>query len=217
MDCTSPSTLIGSAWGIPSIPSLSLDGVASTDLDHRTGKRNIYKFGGTSVGSPPRLCGLVRIIREERNRVHAVVVSAMGDTTDYLLDAVDAAARGDDQAALKVVDGLVALSIENAHETQRLVQQETGATGEVEDLTSLIVDFFKPLRELLFGICLLQEKTLAALDTVLSFGERMSAQIVAVRAALYWYFPTPWFSRVLADAVAALDECWSRRRLRGCA
>lgn len=35
------------------------------------------------------------------------------------------------------------------------------------------------LRELLFGICLLQEQTAAATDTVLSFGERISATIVA--------------------------------------
>ncbi|TMW62551.1 hypothetical protein Poli38472_005169 [Pythium oligandrum] len=181
MDCTSPSTLIGSKWA-GSIPQLSLDAVSAkvTHLDHRTGARNIYKFGGTSVGSPSRLCGLIHIIREERARVHAIVVSAMGDTTDFLLDAVDAAARGDDKSAMQVVDDLVELSIRNAHETQRLVYAEQGIPDKsVEDMTTLVLEFFKPLRELLFGICLLQEKTSAALDTVLSFGERMSAQIVA--------------------------------------
>lgn len=178
MDCTSPSTLIGSSWVGLAMPPLALGG--DTSLDHTRGTKNIYKFGGTSVGSPSRLCGLVRIVRSERARIHAVVVSAMGDTTDYLLDAVDAAVLGGSMRAIEIVDGLVALSITNAHETQTLVQEELGLDAQpVEDMTALITEFFKPLRELLFGVSLLQEKTKATMDVVLSFGERMSAQIVA--------------------------------------
>ncbi|GMF14247.1 unnamed protein product [Phytophthora lilii] len=183
MDCTSPSMLIGANWPKEILDNpLSLDSDSlslSTDtefshLDHRNGKRNVYKFGGTSVGSPARLCGLVRIVRNERERVLAVVVSAMGHTTDYLLEAIDFAAKGDGDSALKVVDKLQALTLTNAHDTQKELQVE-----QVEDMTDMIVDFFKPLRELLFGICLLQEQTAAATDTVLSFGERISATIVA--------------------------------------
>ncbi|GLD99151.1 hypothetical protein PINS_up007869 [Pythium insidiosum] len=186
MDCTSPSTLIGANWPVAAaLPALSLDDphdVAASGLDHRIGRRNIYKFGGTSVGSPSRLAGLIRIIREERARVFAVVVSAMGDTTDFLLEAVDAAVAGDEKRAAAIVDDLVALSIDNAHETQRIVQREMldgRDSSEIEDMSQIVNEFFKPLRELLFGISLLQEKTAAAMDTVLSFGERMSAQIVA--------------------------------------
>lgn len=186
----SPSSLLGAPWPQAVLDNpLSLDASSGTlGLDHTTGTRNIYKFGGTSVGSPERLCGLVRIIRAERSRIIAVVVSAMGDTTDYLLEAVDFAAKGDQDRALTVVDQLQQLSIHNAHETQRILQTEHGlgeGEGEIEDVTALVVDFFKPLRELLFGICLLQEKTTAALDTVLSFGERISATIVAVTNCLY--------------------------------
>lgn len=194
--------LIGANWAtgngdgaLPALPELSLDAVAvslgSDDarngtvshLDHtREGSRNVFKFGGTSVGSPARLCGLVRIVREERARVLAVVVSAMGHTTDHLLEAVDFAAKGEADRALAVVDAIEKLSIDNAHETQRLVAAELhpGAAVEVEDMAKEVVAFFKPLRELLYGISLLQEKTAAALDAVLSFGERMSATIVAV-------------------------------------
>ncbi|KAG1697087.1 hypothetical protein DVH05_017473 [Phytophthora capsici] len=181
MDCTSPSMLIGANWPKEVLENpLSLDtdnlslGASVSHLDHRNGQRNVYKFGGTSVGSPARLCGLVRIIREERERVLAVVVSAMGHSTDYLLEAVALAAKGDAEGALKVVDKLQELTITNAHETQKMLQVES-----VEEMTTLIVDHFKPLRELLFGICLLQEQTAAATDTVLSFGERISATIVA--------------------------------------
>lgn len=182
--------LIGANWSKELLEDpLSLDEIASAaddkvqHLDHRKGSRNIYKFGGTSVGSPARLCGLVSIIREERTRIVAVVVSAMGHTTDHLLDAVDLAVRGDQDGVLRVVSQIQEITLENAHETQRLLQQQLGLSGEIEDMTELIVGFFKPLRELLFGISLLQEKTSAALDTVLSYGERISATIVAVRCS----------------------------------
>lgn len=192
MDCTSPSMLIGAHWPqtlqLDADP-LSLDALSTFDqhtqhLDHRAGRRNVYKFGGTSVGSPERLSGLVRIVRDERPRVLAVVVSAMGHTTDELLAAVELAARGGDQESVKrAVDAIEALTLRNAHETQQML------LGSVaEDLSALVVGFFKPLRELLFGISLLQEKTAAALDTVLAYGERISATIVAVgllTASLY--------------------------------
>ncbi|KAF4324409.1 hypothetical protein BBO99_00001633 [Phytophthora kernoviae] len=157
MDCTSPSMLIGANWpnaildnplsldGDISLPSLSdASELQFSHLDHQNGKRNVYKFGGTSVGSPARLCGLVRIVRDERERVLAVVVSAMGHSTDYLLEAVAFAAKGDADSALKIVDKLETLTIVNAHDTQKEL-----AVEQVEDMTDMIVDHFKPLRELL--------------------------------------------------------------------
>ncbi|ETI30801.1 hypothetical protein F443_22124 [Phytophthora nicotianae P1569] len=185
MDCTSPSMLIGANWPKEVLDNplsldgdvLSLSGAAGAEfshLDHRNGQRNVYKFGGTSVGGPARLCGLVRIVREERDRVLAVVVSAMGHTTDYLLEAVAFAAKGDADSALKVVDKIQAQTLINAHDTQKELEVE-----DIEDMSEVIVNHFKPLRELLYGICLLQEQTTAATDTVLSFGERISANIVA--------------------------------------
>ncbi|CAH0484245.1 unnamed protein product [Peronospora farinosa] len=183
MDCMSPSMLIGANWSkevlvdpisLTTNDTLSLSTAKLSHLDHCNGKRNVYKFGGTSVGSPSRLCGLVHIVRNERERILAVVVSAMGHTTDHLLKAATLAAKGDADNALKVVDMLQALTLTNAHETQKELQVE-----QFEDMTDVIVDHFKPLRELLFGISLLEELTTAATDTVLSYGERISANIVA--------------------------------------
>ncbi|TDH66918.1 hypothetical protein CCR75_001904 [Bremia lactucae] len=188
MDCTSPSLLIGSNWPQEILPTpLSLYGtslsspssIASSSndaihLDHRNGTRNVYKFGGTSVGSPTRLCGLLRIIREERERVVAIVVSAMGNTTDLLLDAVVYAAKGDAKSALHVVDTIETFTLANAHETQTLLK-----LFPMDDMTTDIRNHFQPLRELLYGISLLQEQTAKATDMVLSFGERISALIVA--------------------------------------
>ncbi|KAI9913875.1 hypothetical protein PsorP6_005208 [Peronosclerospora sorghi] len=114
------------------------------------------------------------MIRKERARVLAVVVSAMGCTTNYLLEAVAFAGKGDDKNALNIVDKLKDLTLRNAHETQRELQCD-----RIEDMSDMISEHFKPLRELLYGISLLQEHTPAATDTVLSFGERICATIVA--------------------------------------
>lgn len=231
MDCTSPSMLVGAKWPKEILDdplaldaALSLDAATATasadgqcqHLDHRQGMRNIYKFGGTSVGSPARLCGLVNIIREERTRILAVVVSAMGHTTDHLLEAVDFAVSGEQDRVVHVVDQIQELTIVNAHETQRLLQTQLGrGNGDIEDLTVQIVEFFKPLRELLFGISLLQEKTLAALDTVLSYGERISATIVAVCMHAIAFPLRSRFKYVVTNLVSNIAEIAHKCR-RGC-
>jgi aspartate kinase len=47
----------------------------------------VLKFGGSSVGSPERICDVAKIIRDHRKNFSkiVVVVSAMGDTTDDLI------------------------------------------------------------------------------------------------------------------------------------
>ncbi|CAH0481762.1 unnamed protein product [Peronospora belbahrii] len=184
MNCMSPSILIGANWPneiYGKSSSVHTDTFSLSHekkfshLNHCNGKRNVYKFGGTSVGSPTRLCGLVQIIQNERERVVALVVSAMGHTTDDLLHAISFAAKGDAKTALEIVNKLQLLTLRNAHDTQK----EQLEIQQYEDMTDMIIDHFKPLRELLFGISLLQEQTTAATDMVLSYGERICAKIVA--------------------------------------
>ena len=56
----------------------------------------VLKFGGSSLGAPDRLEQVTEAVAGEReNGPVAVVCSAMGDTTDWLLEAVDFAADGD--------------------------------------------------------------------------------------------------------------------------
>jgi len=51
----------------------------------------VVKFGGTSIGTPARLRRAVRSIKAEVERGHSlvVVVSAMGKTTDEVLNLID--------------------------------------------------------------------------------------------------------------------------------
>ncbi|OQR95355.1 bifunctional aspartokinase/homoserine dehydrogenase [Thraustotheca clavata] len=171
---TSPSASTGLQWPKDDIPSLDL---ASQSLNHEQGLRNVYKFGGTSVGSPERLYQLVSIVKAERSRVIAVVVSAMAKNTDLLLDAAALAAAGDIEKALELIDQVEEITIENANLTQVRILGDKHPS--FSDMRQEIRAFHVPLRQLLLGMSLLREKTQAALDTILSFGERISATIVA--------------------------------------
>ena len=127
------------------------------------------KFGGSSVGRPESLARVVEIIRRERRTGPlAVVVSAMGDTTDHLLAAVAHAAAGERVEAEMMVDRIVDLAAGLATEV-----------GGLPDARLYVAALTEPLRELLHGVSLVRERTPQTVDHVLSFGERLSASIIA--------------------------------------
>ncbi len=53
----------------------------------------VLKFGGSSVASADRIRHVANIVKSQIDRGQVLVLSAMGDTTDYLLEAGDAAYR----------------------------------------------------------------------------------------------------------------------------
>ena len=74
----------------------------------------VMKFGGSSVGQPERLERVLQIIAAERQKGPiAVVVSAMSDTTDWLIEAADLAYRGEPEAAAQMVKRVADLAIDN--------------------------------------------------------------------------------------------------------
>ncbi len=121
----------------------------------------VMKFGGSSVGR--RLPQVVDLIASEHAKGPiAVVVSAMGDTTDGLIEAAGAASRGELPSAHAEVDRIALLVRANA----------AGVAGSAID--ALIAS----LRQLLEGIATVREQTAQMLDTVMSFGERLSAVVL---------------------------------------
>lgn len=129
----------------------------------------VLKFGGTSLGRPERVLRAAGIIAAERQQGPvAVVVSAMGHTTDLLLEAAAAAARGDHDAATTILDGL---------REQVLTHLALGPTGAEAEADAL--ELMGELRQLLYGVSLLREHSRASLDLILSFGERLSAMAMA--------------------------------------
>ncbi len=132
---------------------------------------HVYKFGGSSLGGPGRLQRVAELV-VAGPRPLALVVSALGDTTDWLLEAAAAAAAGDEVRVVAQLTRIRALALETAR--QVLPEETLGALeGTVERLLG-------PLTQLLQGIRLTGECTANARDVVLSAGERISAEVVAV-------------------------------------
>ncbi|MGM0557523.1 MAG: bifunctional aspartate kinase/homoserine dehydrogenase I [Myxococcota bacterium] len=136
----------------------------------------VLKFGGSSLGAPDRLAQVIDLIVKERDQSEiAVVCSAMGDTTDWLLDAVDTAVQGDLDGAEVVVDKIADLAVSNA----LAVAEALDDPDSRPQITPLVRELLEPLRKLLLGVSLLREKSDQTLDLILSFGERLSATIVS--------------------------------------
>ncbi|MFP2905510.1 bifunctional aspartate kinase/homoserine dehydrogenase I [Pyxidicoccus sp. 3LFB2] len=131
----------------------------------------VMKFGGSSVGSPRRLRQVVELIgKHAKQGPLAVVVSAMGDTTDWLIEAADLATRGELEGALTVVARIAHLAKTNAAALHP--EQSTALAARVDALLA-------PLQQLLQGISLTRECSTPSKDRVLSFGELVSATLLA--------------------------------------
>jgi len=126
----------------------------------------VLKFGGTSVGSPEALRRAAGIVQREVPQGGVIVVSALSGTTDRILAALDAAARGQS---------------ERARELRGELEARHWAVAEALDLTPEVERLWKPLFErlggLLEGIGLLWEATPRARDAALAIGESLSAPL----------------------------------------
>ena len=132
----------------------------------------VLKFGGSSLGSPERLRAVLDILEERSASDHVeVVVSALGETTDALITAGEAAASGDLGGALGISTQLVATGAETLR----------AATGALPDPAQLL-PLASALQELLRGVHAVAELGAAPRDLLLSFGERLAAQLVALAA-----------------------------------
>jgi aspartate kinase len=132
----------------------------------------VMKFGGTSVEDAKAMLRTAAIVRGRRERGLSpiVVVSAMAKVTDQLLAAADAAGRGDKVGALALASRL-----RNRH-------LDTAADLLCGDLLTqvqkVIRERFDSLDDLLRGIAAVGELTPRTKDRVVSYGERLSSQMV---------------------------------------
>ena len=129
----------------------------------------VFKFGGTSVGSPSAIDAVVKIVGAETGE-RLVVVSATAGTTDALVQASIQASGGDAMAAQQTIERL-------SEQHRNLIADLLGVNGagplsEVVDLTERTI-------ALLRSVALLRECSPRSLDAILSYGERVSAPIVA--------------------------------------
>jgi len=133
----------------------------------------VMKFGGTSVEDAAAIRRTTAVVRgrHDKGLKPIVVVSAMAKVTDQLLAAAAAAGQGDKAGALALSARLRSRHIETASE---LVKQP-----QLNTLLNHIQQDFDSLDDLLRGIAAVGELTPRTTDNVVSYGERLSSQVVA--------------------------------------
>lgn len=132
----------------------------------------ILKFGGSSVSTSDRILGVANIVKEkyEVSEPLAVVVSAFGGATDELILTAQEAALGDIRYQERF------LQLQNRHMG---IAEHIIAKESLEKAFHYINQQFQELQSLLQGIMLLQDLSKRTLDSVMSFGERLSAYIIS--------------------------------------
>jgi aspartokinase/homoserine dehydrogenase 1 len=131
----------------------------------------ILKFGGTSVGSPE---GINRILEIAKNRNlkkdgTVIVVSAFSKITDALIGVARKAASGD-----KIDEKFEEIDTRHKDMAAHFLKG-SDRKDALADIGVLLTD----LKRILEGIALLGELSPRTLDLVMSFGERLSATIIA--------------------------------------
>jgi len=130
------------------------------------------KFGGSSLASPAKIKNAARIVQQfsTENKI-VVVVSAISDTTDRLLEIGELARKGDN---VRLRKGLTKIQMLHSNTAKAVSSRRTG-----KELLDRIVQLNKDLEKTFEGIFHLRELTPRSRDYVLSFGERLSTPIVA--------------------------------------
>jgi aspartate kinase len=120
------------------------------------------KFGGSSVADASRIRHVASIVKTQMSKKPVLVLSAMGDTTDHLLEAGTLALK-EGKVDTKHIEKL---HMDTVKSLKLPVQKE---------ITALLDE----LSRLLSGIALIRELTPRTNDYLVSFGERFSIRIVA--------------------------------------
>ena len=129
----------------------------------------VLKFGGTSVQDTDAVTRAVQVIRRQLSRGEVVVLSAMGKTTNGLLEMARTASSGDIDSAWAIRDRLL--------ELHRTVTRELLSGGRWKSMETSLAALFQEMTDIVQGLYLLGETSPRSMDRVASFGERLSTLI----------------------------------------
>ena len=132
----------------------------------------VMKFGGTSVESTAAIERVASIVRARLEQQPVVVVSALGKTTNALMAIAQNAAAGKRELALEQLCEL--------REYHERVAGPAVLESDCAKLGLILEEHFNELAETVKGLAMLGELTPRSLDTIASYGERLSSQIVAL-------------------------------------
>jgi aspartokinase/homoserine dehydrogenase 1 len=134
----------------------------------------VLKFGGTSVANSQNINKVISIVQEavKKDTSTIVVLSALGGTTDDLLNAAGLASNGD----LSYKEKLQLIEQRHLAAVKELIplDQQSSVLSMVKKRCNEIEDFCN-------GVFLLKELSLRTKDSITSYGELISSQIFAAK------------------------------------
>ena len=141
-------------------------------INHRTKEMKVLKFGGTSVGSIESILSLKAIVEKEAEKQPViVVVSALGGITDKLLSTAQLALNGEEEWK----DEFHSM-VERHH---KMIDAIITNTKKREELFNKVDALFEQLKSIYFGVFLIHDLSKKTQDAIVSYGERLSSNIVA--------------------------------------
>ncbi len=132
----------------------------------------VLKFGGTSVGSVKSILSLKRIVEKEAKRQPiVVVVSALGGITDQLISTSHLAQEGKEEWKEQYEQ-----MVDRHH---KMIDTIITDTSDREELFNKVDALFEQLHSIYFGVYLIHDLSKKTLDAIVSYGERLSSNIVS--------------------------------------
>ena len=132
----------------------------------------VMKFGGTSVGSVPSILSLKKIVEAEAGRGPViVVVSALDGITDKLLGMARMAMQGDEQWREEYD-----MVVERHHQ---MIDTIISDAARRKDLLQRVDGLLEQLQSICNGVFLIHDLSKKTEDAIVSYGERLSSNIVA--------------------------------------
>ncbi len=133
----------------------------------------VLKFGGSSVANAENINKIISILkdRSEKEKL-VVVVSALGGTTDALLNSVITASKGDEKYKEEL------RKIEDRH--LEVVKQLVPVANQSRVL-SMVMQHCNEMEDICNSVFLLKELTSRTRDRIMSYGELLSSQVIAAK------------------------------------
>ena len=168
----------------------------------------VLKFGGTSVGSVESILSLKRIVlRAAAEQPVVVVVSALGGITDKLLLTSRLAVDGKDEWKQEF-DAMV-----DRH--HKMIDTIITDSRNREKLFCTVDALLEQLRSIYSGVYLIHDLSPKTQDAIVSYGERLSSQIVATLIeGAHWFDSRDFIKTASKNGKHILDSELTNRLVK---
>lgn len=129
----------------------------------------VLKFGGTSVGSVESILNVKKIVEAEEEQV-VVVVSALGGITDKLIRTSALALAGDEEYMTSFEE----IVVRHRELIAQIIPPGEGRNVLLAKVTSMLGE----LKSIFHGVFLIRDLSTKTSAMIVSYGERLSSQIV---------------------------------------